>query len=134
MKSIHVVAALISDKNRFLIGKRSTGKFTGFWEFPGGKVEEKETPEIALLREIKEEFGVELSIKKLLVTIDHQYPDFMLRMDCFLCTVDTVKFHLNDHSEISWFDPMNDKDEKNWLPADIKVVEYLKNTNLNDFL
>ena len=132
MESIHVVAALIYDQNRFLIGKRSTGKFTGLWEFPGGKVEESETPEIALVREIKEEFGVDLVIKRVLVSIDHQYTDFILNMDCYLCTVDSTDFDLNDHSEITWFDPKNDTIEINWLPADIKVVEYLKSINLDD--
>jgi len=132
LKSINVVAALIYNQKRFLLGKRSSGKFTGFWEFPGGKVEENETPEIALFREIKEELGVDLVIKRLLVSINHQYPDFFLNMDCYLCTVESLDFHLNDHSEIAWFDPRNVTDDFNWLPADIKVVEYLRNINLDD--
>ncbi len=132
MKILSVSAALINVNGKYLIGKRSTGKYCGFWEFPGGKIKENETSELAIIREINEEFGVDLSIQRLLISIDHQYPDFILNMDCYLCTVDSTDFHLNDHSEIYWFDPKNDRKELNWLPADIKVVEYLKSINLND--
>jgi len=119
-----VVAALISQNGKYLIGLRSTGKFTNLWEFPGGKVEENEDQKNALKREIKEEFDVEVEVKDLIKKIEHQYPDFYLEMYCFECKLLTYDFKLNDHSEIMWFDPKNPV-ELNWLPADIAIVEYL---------
>ena len=126
MKRIKVVSALIEKENRFLIGLRSTGKYIGFWEFPGGKVEENESIENALIREILEEFSIDVSIRRFLFRIEHDYDDFFLSMDCFWCQVDDLsELKLNDHSQIDWFDPLNDK-EYRWLPADIKVVEKLR--------
>lgn len=125
MKMIKVVAALINQNNKYLVGLRSTGKYVNFWEFPGGKVEENEDHETALIREIKEEFNVGVEVKKLIKKIEHQYPDFYLEMYCYECRLITDNFILNDHSEIMWFDPKNPVDLE-WLPADIAIVEYLK--------
>ena len=124
MKSITVVASLIKNDNKFLIGLRSTGKFLNLWEFPGGKVEENEDHKSALIREIREEFNVDIEVKGLIKKIDHQYPDFYLEMYCYECGLITDNFILNDHSEIMWFDPKNPIDIE-WLPADIAIVEYL---------
>lgn len=120
-----VVAALIKVKKRYLIGLRSTGKFINLWEFPGGKVEENEDHKSALIREIREEFNVDIEVKNLVKKIEHQYPDFYLEMYCYECRLITDNFILNDHSEIMWFDPKNTVDLE-WLPADIAIVEYLK--------
>lgn len=128
MKTIIVVAALIKENDKYLIGLRSTGKYKGFWEFPGGKVEKNEAYEDALKREIKEEFEIDIDIEKLLFKIEHTYPDFILEMHCFLSTTTIKSFKLNDHSAIMWFDPMS-KQDINWLPADVKVVELLQSTN-----
>ena len=125
MKNIIVVSALINVNNSYLIGLRSTGKFINLWEFPGGKVEENEDHKSALIREIKEEFNVDIEVKNLIKKIEHQYPDFYLEMYCYDCNLITDNFILNDHSEIMWFDPKNPIDLE-WLPADIAIVEYLK--------
>ena len=125
MRKIIVVAALIKKENKYLAGLRSSGKFTSLWEFPGGKVEDNEDHKSALVREIKEEFSVDIEVKRLVKKIEHQYPDFYLEMYCYDCELLSEDFILNDHSEIMWFDPKNPVDLE-WLPADIAVVEYLK--------
>ncbi len=125
MIKIIVVAALIQKNSKFLIGLRSTGKFINLWEFPGGKVEGNEDQKAALVREIKEEFNVDIEVKSLIKKIEHQYPEFYLEMYCYECYLITDNFILNDHSEIMWFDPKNPVDLE-WLPADIAIVEYLK--------
>jgi len=124
LKTITVVASLIKIEHKYLIGLRSSGKFTNLWEFPGGKVEESEDYKVALKREIKEEFNVEIEVNDLIKKIEHQYPDFYLEMYCYACKLLTNDFKLNDHSEIMWFDPKNPV-ELNWLPADVAIVEHL---------
>ena len=125
MRKLIVVAALIKVKYKYLIGLRSTGKYINLWEFPGGKVEGNEDHKAALVREIKEEFNVDIEVKNLIKKIEHQYPEFYLEMYCYECSLITDNFILNDHSEIMWFDPKNPID-LDWLPADIAIVEYLK--------
>ena len=125
MRKLIVVAALIKVKNKYLIGLRSTGKYINLWEFPGGKVEDDEDQKSALIREIKEEFNVDIEVKNLVKKIEHQYPEFYLEMYCYECNLINDNFILNDHSEIMWFDPKNPIDLE-WLPADIAIVEYLK--------
>ena len=122
---ITVVASIIKINSKYLIGLRSTGKFINLWEFPGGKVEENEDHKSALIREIKEEFNVDIEVDSLIKKIEHQYPDFYLEMYCYECRLITDNFKLNDHSEIMWFDPKSPVDLE-WLPADIAIVEYLK--------
>ncbi len=124
IRKLIVVAAIIVEDNKYLIGLRSTGRFVNLWEFPGGKVEENENHKNALIREIKEEFNVKIEVKDLIKKIEHQYPDFYLEMYCYECKLLTDDFILNDHSEIMWFDPKNPV-ELNWLPADVAIVEYL---------
>lgn len=125
INKVNVVAALIKQNDKYLVGLRSTGKFINLWEFPGGKVEESEDHKSALIREIKEEFNVDIEVKNLVKKIEHQYPEFYLEMFCYECNLITDNFILNDHSEIMWFDPKNPIDLE-WLPADIAIVEYLK--------
>jgi len=125
MVKIIVVAALTQQNGKYLIGRRSTGKFINLWEFPGGKVEDGEDHKTALIREIKEEFNVDIEVDNLIKKIEHQYSDFYLEMYCYECSLITENFKLNDHSEIIWFDPKNPVDLE-WLSADIAIVEYLK--------
>lgn len=129
MKTIIVVSALIKQDSKYLIGYRSTGKFTDLWEFPGGKVEPNEDHISALKREIYEEFDVEIEVLGLQKKIEHQYPDFYLEMYCYDCCLITNNLVLNDHSQIMWFDPKNPI-YLNWLPADIELVNYLISLNL----
>lgn len=124
MKTLNVVAAIIEKDNKILIAQRLKGEFAGLWEFPGGKIEDGESPEQALIREIEEEFDTELNIEKYLTTVEHQYDSFYLIMDCFICTIKTGDLVLHDHMAYRMIDP---KEENiNWVPADIKVINAYK--------
>ncbi|MEG0404245.1 (deoxy)nucleoside triphosphate pyrophosphohydrolase [Anaerorhabdus sp.] len=121
MKEIHVVAAIIEEDNKILIAKRSNGEFKGMWEFPGGKVESGETNQQALIREIREELSLDINVLDLLIHVDHQYPSFLLHMDCYLCSTTSNEITLHDHTETKWinsFDAINIE----WVPADITVI------------
>jgi len=86
-KTIRVVAAVIRDGNRIFATQRGYGKYKDGWEFPGGKIEDSETPQQALVREIREELDTEIRVGKLIETVEYDYPDFHLSMDCFWCSV-----------------------------------------------
>ena len=116
MKTIRVVAAIIEQNGKIMIARRSYGDLAGFWEFPGGKYEEGETGEQAIKRE---EYDVEIDVKKYLCTVEHQY-DFHLVMDCFICTLKSEEMILHDHSAIRWIDPTEENID--WCPADRKVI------------
>ena len=120
MKTLRVVAAIIEKDEKILIAQRLKGEFAGLWEFPGGKIEEDETPEQALIREINEEFDTELNINKLLTTVEHQYDTFYLIMDCFICTIKTGNLVLHDHMAYKWINPHVENID--WVPADVKVI------------
>ena len=120
MKTIGVVAAIIEQNGKIMIARRSYGDLAGFWEFPGGKYEEGETGEQAIKREIREEFDVEIDVKKYLCTVEHQYDSFYLVMDCFICTLKSEELILHDHSAIRWIDPTEENID--WCPADQKVI------------
>ena len=127
MKQIEVVAAIIHDsKGRIFATQRGYGEFKDYWEFPGGKMEVGETPEGALVREIREELYADISVDQFLCTVEYDYPQFHLTMHCYLCSLMTDSLHLNEHEAAKWLT----KDELNnvkWLPADIKVVEIISN-------
>lgn len=124
MKILKVVAAIIEKEDKILIAQRLKGDLEGCWEFPGGKYEKNETGEQAIIREIREEFDVQLIVKGYLFTIKHQYPDFYLEMDCFRCSLEDENIVLNDHKAIRWIDP---NEEAEYAPADLKVIaEYRK--------
>ena len=133
MKTIKVVAAVICDsfenKTKIFATARGYGEFTGQWEFPGGKVEAGETPQQALIREIKEELDVKIKVGELIDTIEYDYPDFHLSMDCFWCTVVDGEIILKEAEASKWLN----KDELytvDWLPADISLIEKLQNSLL----
>lgn len=124
MKKIHVVAAIIEKDNKILIAQRLKGQFAGLWEFPGGKVELFESNEHAIVREIEEEFDTEIEVNDFLTTIEHQYDDFYLIMDCFICSIKCGDLILHDHMAYKWINP---KEEiANWVPADVKVINAYK--------
>lgn len=125
MKTIDVVAAIIVKDSEILATQRGYGEFEGGWEFPGGKVEEGETPEQAIVREIHEELNAKIAVEDFLVQVEHDYPTFHLSMKCFICTLTDPTFQLLEHHAAKWLD-LQHIDSVDWLPADIKVVNAIK--------
>lgn len=126
MKTIKVVAAIIRDGDSIFATQRGYGEYKDGWEFPGGKVESGETPQEALVREIKEELDADIVVGKLLTTVEHDYPEFHLSMDCFWAELkDGSQLKLLEHEAARWLslDYLYDVE---WLPADIKVVKAIK--------
>lgn len=102
MKMIEVVAAIIIQEGKVFATQRGYGEFKDGWEFPGGKIEKGETPEEALKREIKEELDVSVSVGGLLETVEYDYPNFHLRMRCYLSTIETGDVLLKEHEDARW--------------------------------
>ena len=125
MKTIKVVAAIIRKENSVFATQRGYGDYKDWWEFPGGKVEEGETPERALIREIREELDSDIIVEKFLTTVEHDYSKFHLSMDCYWCRVQNGSLTLLEHEAAKWL-PINDLRQVNWLPADVKVVEAIE--------
>ena len=124
MKTLRVVAAIIEKDNKILIARRLKGEFKDLWEFPGGKYEEGETGEQAIKREIEEEFDAEIEVKDLVTTVEYQYPEFYLVMDCYKCELISKELHLHDHTAFKWIVP--NEEINDWVPADRNVIrEYL---------
>lgn len=122
MKSIEVVAGIIRRNDRILATQRGYGEFKDGWEFPGGKTERGETPQQALIREIKEELKSEILVGEKLCTVEYDYPKFHLTMHCFWCDLLDGEPVLLEHEAARWLtaDELNSVD---WLPADVQVVE-----------
>ena len=105
--------------------QRGYGEFKDWWEFPGGKVEPGETPEQALVREIREELSAEINVDRFLCTVDYDYPAFHLTMHCYYCHLLDDALHLNEHESARWLG-MDELDSVSWLPADVMVVNEIK--------
>ena len=125
MKSIEVVAAVIRREGRIFATQRGYGGFKDWWEFPGGKMEPGETPEAALEREIREELSAEISIGRLLRTVEWDYPAFHLTLHCYLCTLSSECLHLNEHEAARWLDA-GSLDSVRWLPADEELIPLIR--------
>lgn len=154
MKQIEVVAAIIHKKDKIFATlrgydkwKATTGKRNPIqtnlnniekerarlegkagWEFPGGKIEVGETPEEALKREISEELSAEIGIDKLFCSIEYDYPDFHLKMHCYICSLLTEELQLNEHEAAKWL-PKDELDSIEWLPADWEVIKLITRKN-----
>ena len=127
MKTIKVAAAIIIHDNQIFATQRGYGEFKDGWEFPGGKIEEGETPQEALAREIKEELDTEIEVKDFLETVEYDYPEFHLSMDCFFCTIKSGELVLKEHEAAKWL-TVETLDSVDWLPADEEVIRKIKNT------
>ena len=125
MKTIRVVAAVIRKDDKIFATQRGYGELKGGWEFPGGKIEEGETPQEALKREIEEELDTEILVGELIDTIEYDYPNFHLSMDCFWCEILEGKLVLKEHEAARWLDRKT-MDDVEWLPADVTLVGKIK--------
>lgn len=126
MKTIEVVAAIIRrEDGRILVTQRGYGEHKDGWEFPGGKMEKGESPETAIVREIREELEVEISPEKLIMTVEYDYPNFHLTMHCFLSRIVSGEIVLTEHEAAKWLNK-RELDTVDWLPADVEVVAELK--------
>lgn len=125
MKTIEVVAAIIIKDGKLFATQRGYGEWKGWWEFPGGKIEEGECPEEALIREIREELDASIEIGELLDTVEWDYPDFHLTMHCFLCSLVSDSLHLNEHQAAAWL-TRGTLNSVRWLPADEDLIPFIE--------
>lgn len=125
MKQVRVVAAVIKDNGKIFATQRGYGDYKDGWEFPGGKIEEGETPQEALKREIKEELDTEIRVGELIDTIEYNYPAFHLSMDCFWCEVVSGDLVLKEHESAKWLSK-DELDSVDWLPADITLINKIR--------
>ena len=130
MKKVRVVAAAIKAENGkgqpiIFATQRGYGDLKGGWEFPGGKIEEGETPQEALKREIMEELDTEISVGDLIDTIEYDYPTFHLSMDCFWCQIVKGDLVLKEHEAAKWLSK-DELDSVEWLPADVTLISGIK--------
>ena len=123
-KRIEVVAAIIRDGDRILATQRGYGKWRGWWEFPGGKMQEGERRDEALLRELKEEMDATIVIDQYYTTVEYDYPDFHLTMHCYFCHLSDGRYTLKEHQDARWLTP-DTADSLQWLPADEGLVARL---------
>lgn len=129
MKIVRVVAAIIIENGKVFATQRGYGEFKDGWEFPGGKIEPGETPEEAIVREIKEELDTEVEVIELLDTVEYDYPNFHLSMGCFICKIKSGDLVLKEHEAAKWL-TKDTLGSVEWLPADMGLVreieKYLK--------
>ncbi|MDM8203515.1 (deoxy)nucleoside triphosphate pyrophosphohydrolase [Faecalicoccus acidiformans] len=125
LKKVEVVAAVIRDKDKIFATQRGYGEFKDGWEFPGGKIESGETPQQALVREIKEELDTEIEVQELIDTVEYDYPTFHLSMHCFWARIKEGNLILKEHEAAKWLtkDTLNTVD---WLPADKGLIIKLR--------
>ena len=125
MKTVKVVAAVIRSGDKIFATQRGYGDFKDGWEFPGGKIEEGETPQQALVREIREELNTDIEVGELIETVEYDYPTFHLSMDCFWCMLVSGKLELLEHEAAKWL-AKEELDSVDWLPADKGLVESIR--------
>lgn len=125
MKTIEVVAAVITHGSKIFATQRGYGEFKDGWEFPGGKMEAGETPQQALVREIREELDILIEVGELVDTVEYDYPKFHLTMHCFLCTIESGDLVLKEHEAAKWL-TKEELSSVDWLPADLELINKLE--------
>lgn len=131
MKHITVSGAIILrrnpeiDKKEIFATQRGYGDWKGWWEIPGGKIEEGETPEQCIVREIREELATEVKAEKIIDVVDYDYPTFHLTMHCILCTIVSGELKLLEHENAKWLSSETLRSVK-WLPADELILDKIE--------
>ncbi len=125
MKTLHVVCAVIRKDDKIFATQRGYGEFKDGWEFPGGKIESGETPQQALKREIHEELDTEINVGDQIETVEYDYPEFHLSMQCFWCNVLSGKLILLEAEDARWL-TKDTIESVDWLPADKELVQKIK--------
>ncbi len=125
MRNIKVAAAIIEKDGKIFATQRGYGNYKDWWEFPGGKIEAGESPQEALRREIREELDTEIAVGRLLTSVEYDYPEFHMSMDCFICTIVSGQLTLLEHEAARWLGA-GELWQVRWLPSDIKVIEELE--------
>lgn len=121
-----VVAALIWDKDKFMICQRPAHKARGLlWEFVGGKTEPGETMEEALIRECREELDITVSVGDIFTQVIHEYPDILIRLTLFHCTIADGEPKLLEHADLKWIRP-SQIPEFNFCPADKDILNLIQ--------
>ncbi len=120
-----MISDTVNGKKKYFAAARGYGEYKGWWEFPGGKIESGETSEQALVREIREELTAEIDVGELIRTVEYDYPDFHLSMDCFYAEIRSGQLVLKEAMEARWFSP-EEFDEVRWLPADLELIDTIK--------
>lgn len=128
MKFIEVCAAIIINNNKILLTQRGYGEYKDKWEFPGGKIEENETKEETIIREIKEELDASIKVEKFLTKVEYDYTSFYLKMNVFITSLTSSHLLFKEHESYKWIDisELNDLDALDLLPADRLIIPYLK--------
>ena len=121
MKHIQVVAAVIRRGDEIFATQRGYGEFKDWWEFPGGKMEPGESPQQALVREIREELDTEVKAEKTLAVVEYDYPSFHLTMHCILCSIVSGDLKLLEHEDAKWL-TRETLYSVDWLPADRMIL------------
>ena len=129
-KTVKVVAAVIiatkilnnTEEKIVFATQRGYGEYKDGWEFPGGKIEEGESPQEALKREIKEELDITVNVGQLIQTIEYDYPTFHLSMDCFVCEITEGALVLKEHEAAKWL-TKNNLNSVDWFPADRLILD-----------
>jgi 8-oxo-dGTP diphosphatase len=125
MKIVRVVAAVIKSNEKVFATQRGYGEYKDSWEFPGGKIESGESSQAALKREIREELDADIEVGEFIDTIEYDYPNFHLSMDCFWCTIVSGDVVLKEHEAARWL-KANELDSVDWLPADITIIDKIR--------
>lgn len=128
MKIIEVCAAIIISDNKILLTQRGYGEYKDKWEFPGGKIEENETKEETIIREIKEELDASIKVEKFLTKVEYDYTSFYLKMNVFIASLTSSHLLFKEHESYKWIDvsKLNNLDALDLLPADRLIIPYLK--------
>jgi 8-oxo-dGTP diphosphatase len=119
---IQVTCAIIERDGLVLAAQRSRSMDMALrWEFPGGKIEPGEEPEACLARELQEELGIGVAVKRVMPTATHRYRDFTVTLHPFVCGIDSGELTINEHRAIAWLEP-EELPVLNWAEADLAVV------------